>query len=325
MTETVSHKIVTVGGGTGTFVVLSGLRRFNDVDLAAIVSSADDGGSTGRLRDAFGILPPGDARQALVALAEEDTMLRTLFAYRFSKGDIAGHNFGNLFITALSQLLGSDSAALEEASRILRIKGRVLSVSDHPSQLLATLEDGTTIEGEHAIDDCAPGRSRIKTLALTEKKIISEAASETIRTADMIVLGPGDLYTSTIAALLHEGAQEAIRASIGKLVYILNLFTKTGQTEDYSAMMHVAEVERYAGRKIDAILVSTNSFPVETISRYAKEGEYEIVDDLGTDSRVHRLSLASLAIVPPVPEDPVPRSLVRHDAAKLADALMSLL
>lgn len=319
------YNIVTIGGGTGAFVVLSGLRKFDNVNLTAIVSSADDGGSTGRLRDAYGILPPGDARQALVALAEEDTMLRTLFTYRFSKGDISGHNFGNLFITALSQLLGSDSAALEEASRILRIKGRVLSVSEHSLQLLATLENGITIEGEHAIDDCAPGRSRIKSLALIEKKIISDAARDAIKGADMIVLGPGDLYTSTIAALLPDGMQKAIATSAGKVIYILNLFTKTGQTENYSATMHVAEVESYAGRKIDAILVSTNSFPIETISRYAKEGEYGIVDDLDTDPRAHRLPLASMAIVPPVPEDPVPRSLVRHDAAKLADALMSLL
>lgn len=325
MIGSVPHKIVTIGGGTGTFVVLSGLRKFNNVDLTAIVSSADDGGSTGRLRDAYGILPPGDARQALVALAEEDTMLRALFAYRFAKGDISGHNFGNLFITALSQLLGSDSAALEEASRILRIKGRVLSVSEHPSQLLATLEDGSTIEGEHAIDKRLLGSSRIVKFALSERKIISDAAQDAIKEADMIVLGPGDLYTSTIAALLPDGMQEAIAASTGKIVYVLNLFTKAGQTEGYSAQQHVTEVERYTGRKIDTIFLSTNSFPVEIISRYAQEGEYGIVDDFNNDSRVRRLSLASMTVVPPVPEDPVLRSLVRHDPSKLADALISLL
>ena len=319
------RNIVTIGGGTGTFVVLSGLRRRSDVCLTAIVSSADDGGSTGRLRDAYGILPPGDARQALVALAEEDTMLRELFAYRFSKGDIAGHNFGNLFITALSQLLGSDSAALEEASRILRIKGHVLSVSEYPSRLLATLEDGSIIEGEHSIEERALGSSRIRKLALTEKKIISDAARDAIKGADMIVLGPGDLYTSTIAALLPDGMQEAIATSAGKVVYVLNLFTKVGQTEGYSAQQHVTEVERYTGRGIDAILVSTNSFPADTISLYAREGELSIVDDLNNDPRVQRLPLASMTAVPPVPEDPVQRSLVRHDPVKLADALISLI
>ncbi len=301
------------------------MRRFDSIDLTAIVSSADDGGSTGRLRDAFGILPPGDARQALVALAEEDTILRALFAYRFLKGDVAGHNFGNLFITALSQLLGSDSAALEEASHILRIKGRVLSVSAHSSRLLATLEDGTAIEGEHAIDSRVSGRSHIKELALAEKQIISDTAREAIKDAEMIVLGPGDLYTSTIAALLPDGMQKAIVASAGKLAYVLNLFTKAGQTEGYSAQQHVAEVERYAGRRVDIILVSKNNFPADTISLYAKEGELPVIDNLGDDSRVRRLALASVSVVPAVLEDPVPRSLLRHDPAKLADALMSLL
>ncbi len=325
MSDIAPYKVVTIGGGTGTFVVLSGLRDSDKVDLTAIVSSADDGGSTGRLRDAFGILPPGDARQALVALAEEGTMLRTLFAYRFSKGDVAGHNFGNLFITALSQLLGSDTAALEEASRILRIKGRVLSVSENSSRLLATLEDGSTIEGEHSIDERVPGRSRIKELTLSERKVISDAARDAVSGADMIVLGPGDLYTSTIAALLPDGMQKAIASCKGKLVYVLNLFTKIGQTEDYSAEQHVAEVERYAGRRIDFILVSTNGFPSDTISRYANEGELPIIDDLGNDPRVRRFPLASIATVPAVPEDPVPRSLVRHDPVKLASALLSLL
>src|SRR3989344_3177392 len=143
-------RVVTIGGGTGTFVVLSGLRRVPGISLTAIVSSADDGGSTGRLRDAYGILPVGDARQALVALAEEDTLLRDLFTYRFSKGDVAGHNLGNLFITALADRLGSATAALDAASRILRIEGRVLSVSEHPATLVATLADGSVLAGEQA-------------------------------------------------------------------------------------------------------------------------------------------------------------------------------
>lgn len=320
-----AKNIVTMGGGTGTFVMLSGLRRILDARLTAIVSSADDGGSTGRLRDAFGILPMGDARQALVALAEEDTMLRELFAYRFAKGDVAGHNLGNLFITALADLLGSDAAAVEEAARILRIQGRVLSASDKPTHLRAKLADGSALIGEHTIDERALGRARIEELSLEEGAWVSSRARRAITEADLIVLGPGDLYTSTVASLLPAGIPAALQDSEAKLVYVMNLFTKAGQTEGYAASDHVAEVERYAGKELDAILMNENGLPQEAVEHYAKEGELPIEDDLKKDARVRRLPLVSVSFVPPVPEDPVPRSLIRHDSAKLADALASLL
>jgi len=318
-------RVVTLGGGTGTFVVLSGLRRAGGAALTAIVSSADDGGSTGRLRDAYGMLPPGDARQALVALAEEGLLVRDLFAYRFSKGDVAGHNLGNLFITALTDLLGSDAAAIEEASRILRVTGRVLSVSDQAGTLRAVLSDGSVLVGEHAIDVRARGRAAIQQLALVEELWVSPAARRAIIEADLIVLGPGDLYSSTIASLLPTGVSQALHESPGKLVGVLNLFTKAGQTEGYTAARSVAELERYAGRKLDAILMHTGALPEAARQRYAEEGELPLEDDLGSDPRVLRLALASVSIAEPVPEDPIPRSLVRHDTDKLADALLSLL
>ena len=318
-------RIVTIGGGTGTFVVLSGLRRLPGVSLTAIVSSADDGGSTGRLRDAYGILPPGDARQALVALAEEDTLLRELFTYRFSKGDVAGHNLGNLFITALADRLGSATAALEAASRILRIEGRVLSVSEHPATLVATLADGSVLAGEHAIDERTVGRPRITSLSFAEPVLLASHAREAILKADCIVMGPGDLYTSSIAPLLASGMQAALTESEAKLAYVMNLFTKAGQTEGYAASQHVAEVERYAGRSMTHILISTDTFPEEALARYALEGEWPVADDLVSDPRALRGRFAAISLVEPVPEDPVPRSLVRHDSEKLARALATLL
>jgi uncharacterized cofD-like protein len=319
------QNIVTMGGGTGTFVVLSGLRRIPGLRLTAIVSSADDGGSTGRLRDAYGILPMGDARQALVALAEEDTMLRELFAYRFTKGDVKGHNLGNLFITALADLLGSDAAAVEEASRILRIRGQVLSASEKPTRLNARLEDGAELVGEHMIDERALGRARIEELSFTERAWVSSRARRAITEADLIVLGPGDLYTSTIASLLPSGVSAALQDSKARLVYVMNLFTKAGQTDGYSAREHVEEIERYAGKRLDAILMNQNGLPKEAVEHYAEEGERPIKDDLADDPRVRRMPLVSVAFVPPVPEDPVPRSLIRHDSEKLSDALASLL
>ncbi len=320
--------VITLGGGTGTFVVLSGLRDIPGTNLTAIVSSADDGGSTGRLRDAYGMLPPGDARQALVALAAPDSMLRQLFSHRFSKGDISGHSLGNLFITALTELLGSDDAALKEASRILRVSGKVLSVSKRATQLKAILKDKTELLGEHIIDTRTIGRSPIEALKLSKRVTVSADARHAIMSADYIILGPGDLYTSTIATLLPSGVSDALTHTKAKLFYVMNLFTKAGQTEGYTASAHVREIERYATRSIDAIVIhenGENELSKRAYSLYAKEGEFPVVDDFGNDVRVHRAPLVSVALVKAVPEDPVPRSLVRHDVQKLATTLKKLL
>lgn len=320
------RNVVTIGGGTGTFVVLSALRRIPGLSLSAIVSSADDGGSTGRLRDAYGFLPLGDARQALVALAEDDQVLRDLFAYRFSKGDVAGHNLGNLFLTALTDLLGSDTAALEEASKILRVSGRVIPASEEAGTLMATLSDGTILEGEHHLDEAAPDRAAIVSLTLKDAVPASGAAMSAITDADVIIIGPGDLYASSIAPLLPQGMKEALSTSKAKLIYIANLFTKSGQTGGMTTTEHLTALERYAGRMPDGILIHANGgFGEDVLERYAQEGEAPIVDDLGEDSRVTRASVASVHAVPPVPGDPVPRSLARHDPEKLAAALAPLI
>ncbi len=317
--------IVTIGGGTGTFVVLSGLRRLPGVSLSAIVTSADDGGSTGNLRDAYGFLPAGDARQALVALAEDGNVLRDLFAYRFEKSAVAGHNLGNLFLTALTDILGSDALALEEASRILRIDGTVIPATTEPGTLVATLADGTVVRNERSIDEREAGRPRITTLTLETAAPASQAAKAAIEMADLIIVGPGDLYTSSIAALLPEGMKEAIAGSKARLVYVTNLFTKAGQTEGYTVREHVAEIARYAGREPDVILINQGGLTPEVLARYAEEGDYPPADDfLPSDARVRRLPLVSVYAVPAVPGDPLPRSLVRHDPAKLAAAINAL-
>jgi uncharacterized cofD-like protein len=319
-------KIVTIGGGTGTFVVLSGLRMLPDVSLSAIVTEADDGGSTGRLRDAYGFLPPGDARQALVALAEEGDVLRDLFAYRFSKGEVAGHNLGNLFLTALTDLLGSDVKALEEASKILRVKGRVIPATEAPATLVATLENGSIVEGESAIGTKRDNDLRIQSITLKDALPMTESAKTALSEADVIILGPGCLFTSTIAALLPEGMKEVIAASPAKLVYITNLFTKAGQTDGYTLSDHVREITRYAGRKPDAILVDNSKFSQEVLDWYKKENEFPAADDLPTrDLAIYRRPIASVHVVPPVPNDPLRRSLMRHDSDKLREALAPII
>ena len=315
-------RVVTIGGGTGTFVVLTALRKVKDVSLSAIVSSADDGGSTGRLRDAYGFLPLGDARQALVALAEDDMVMRDLFAYRFNKGDVAGHNLGNLFLTALTDMLGADDAALAEASRILRVRGNVIPASTEPATLVATLTDGIVLTGEHLLDEHAPERAAIKTLSFATPVAASKAAEEALKQADVVILGPGDLYASTIAPLLATGMKEALMQSPAKIIYIANLFTKSGQTGGMSAQEHIEEVARYAGRRPDVVLMHKNGgFETTVLERYQNEGEAPLTDDLGDDSQVVRTSLASVYAVPALPGDPVPRSLARHDPEKLATVL----
>jgi uncharacterized cofD-like protein len=315
-------RVVTMGGGTGTFVVLSGLRRQADIALTAIVTEADDGGSTGHLRDAYGFLPPGDARQALVALAEDGNVLRDLFAYRFEKGDVAGHSLGNLFLTALEDMLGSGTKALEEASRILRIHGRVIPATQKPAVLSAKLSSGEVLVGQNRISTSRDDGSTIAELSLTEPLPLTDAARDAVLAADRIILGPGCLYSSTVAALLAGDTKEALKESKAELVYVMNLFTKAGETEGYTASAHVREVERYAGRRIDRIFMHEGTFSPEVLEWYAKEEEYPIEDDLGGDSRVTRLPLASVDVVVPREGDPLRRSLIRHDSERLAAALV---
>lgn len=319
-------KIVTIGGGTGTFVVLSGLKNIPDTALSAIVSTLDDGGSTGRLRDAYGFLPHGDARQALVALADERAALtRTLFAYRFQKGDVTGHNFGNLFLTALTDILGSDAKAIKEASKILRVKGAVIPVSNNPGTLVARLENGETLVGEHLIDTRISGRSAIAKLETKEPSEICDDAKKAIKEADMIILGPGDLYASTLANFAIGGVKEAVQKSSARLVYIVNLFTKAGETDGYTAQKHVDEVTRYVGRKPDAILIHQGSFVPEVLERYAAEKEFPVVDDLGDNAAVVRAHFADVIVIEKLAGDTVSRSFIRHDSAKICSAIQTLL
>lgn len=319
-------KIVTLGGGTGTFAVLSAIRSVPGLSITAIVASSDDGGSTGRLRDAYGTLPVGDARQALVALARAPRRMRELFNYRFSKGDVRGHTLGNLLLTALADLSGSDAKAIEEASKLLRVSGRVLCATSTATTLEATLTDGSVLSGERVIDERSV-RAAIREVSLAGNPRASDEALAALAEADVLLLGPGDLYTSTIAALLPGGIREAVAASCTKIIYTMNLFTKAGQTDGMGAALHLETLTRYLGRAPDVVLMHKGEYAPEALARYAAEGEYPVADDLEAipHLQVVRGSLASATHVEPVPEDPVPRSLVRHDPEALRITLMPFL
>lgn len=319
-------KIVVMGGGTGTFTVLTGLKHY-PVDLSAIVSIADNGGSTGILRDELGVLPPGDTRQCLVALSAGDDLLRSLFNYRFSEGSLNGHNFGNLFLSALEKVTGDSLSAVREAHRILNVKGRVIPVAAKATHLFAELEDGEVVEGEHAIDQVEGERAPIARCFLSPTVSANPDAVEAIESADAIIIGPGDLYTSLMPILLVDGIREALARSNGKRMYVLNLVTKHGETDGYSASMYVDVISRaLKPGLLDNVLVNTEQPPASILARYEKADESAVLDNLELDSpRIIRARLLSNDIQEPKPGDQLKRSLLRHDPIKLAETILGCL
>lgn len=331
MAKDARKKIVCVGGGTGTFVALRGLKYY-PVDLAAIVTMSDSGGSNSRIRDEFGLLPTSDIRQCLVALADENGgvgLLRKLFMYRFEKGKgISGMTFGNLFMAALADILGSQKEAIRQTSKVLRIRGTVIPISFTKTNLSAEYENGHVVREEHFIDEPThDGTMRITKVYLRPQAHANKQAIEAILSADLIVLGPGDLYTSLIPNLLVTGIRQAIQKSKAKKAYILNLMTKYGQTYNFKASDHIKTLEKYVGQTLTHVLVSTSKLPARALTLYAKFREYPVVNDLPTKSyfRVLRADLASQALTTNAPSDTLVRSLIRHDSKKLAHELATII
>jgi uncharacterized cofD-like protein len=316
-------RVIAIGGGTGIYAVLTGLRSHTS-NITAVVSMSDNGGSSGRLRDEFGYLPPGDVRRCLVALAsDEDSMLlRRLFEYRFERGlGLNGHTFGNLLLTALTDILGSTDRAIDEAGYLLRIKGRVLPVTLDDSTLCARLADGHEIRGETDIDiRKAHHDVPIQDVYLEPGASANPEAVRAIEEADLIVLGPGDLYTSVIPNLLIDGIPEAIRSSRAKSVYVCNVMTKHGETDGFAASKFIREINRYLGGEgsLDcAVLNYHESLPRDLYERYKSERSEPVSIDLGQCYE----SVGQLAIRPLTATG----ALVRHDPPKLAETLLKLL
>jgi len=326
-------KIVVIGGGTGIYPLLRGLKKHKDIDITAIITMADAGGSTGRLRDEFGQLPVGDVRMALTALSADvdnhDELLRELFLYRFDKGEgLNGHNLGNLLLVALTDMLGSEIEAIKVASRILRIRGRVLPVTEDHLDIVATYDDGVVAEGEHHIDEPPEDRfeHNIAKLHTTPAAHITNDARTALLEADVIVLGPGDLYTSLLANCVVDGVPEAIQAAKAQFVFITNLMTSQGQTCGMSITDHVDEVSKYVGRKPDTLLVNTGAVSGALLERYAEACQYPVVDDADeTNCTVVRADLLDTTEVVKKKGDVLQRSLVRGDSKKMAEALYALL
>lgn len=333
MSENQKKEIVVIGGGTGAPMVLTGLKKYRDfVRLAAVIAMTDSGGSAGRLRDEFGYLPVGDVRRALVALArdddEDDELLRKLFLHRFTtNGDMSGHSFGNLFLNALTDILGSEEEAILAATRVLRVTGKVLPVTHEKVELTATYDDGTTIVGEHEIDE--PGEAvhgKITALSVTPEARITSRTKEALLNADLIIFGPGDLYTSILANTVISGFKEAIQETKGRVMYISNLMTKWGQTTDMSLTDHVKVLAEYIGKMPDFVLANNSPLPTDLMKKYEEQHEFPVVLDSEnlTGTVIIGDFLASEEIVR-VQGDVLKRSLIRHDSDKLAKTIIGLL
>lgn len=325
-------RVVVIGGGTGSFTVLRGIKNIDDIEITSIVTTADSGGSAGVLRDEFGTLPVGDFRQALVALAseEDDDILRELFQHRFSKGGkgLQGHSFGNLYLMALTEILGSEEIALQKASKILNIQGRVYPVTTDNIQLIAEYEDGRIGFGEAMIDEppeSHDGTMGIKKLWVQPKGVLLGRSRKAIESSDLLILGPGDLYTSTLAALVVDNVCKIIKNSDTKIVYIVNLVTKYGQTYGYKASDHVAEIEKYVGRTPDYVLVNDSKISPSILRRYRAEQAYAVKDDLKEGDGVIKTDLVSEEIVDKVEGDETKRSFIRHDSEKIKEAIENIL
>ncbi len=329
MPNTKLLKVVTIGGGTGQSVLLTGLKEY-PLQLTAIVSMADDGGSTGVLRDELGVLPPGDVRMCLVALSNAAQELRELFQYRFENGGMSGHTLGNLFLSALQKTSGSFSDAITTAGKILQVQGRVIPVSEEDMRLIITLKDGSQLRGEHYLNDNEQVREQgVVDVILENRVTATKAAVESIHTADVIVIGPGGLYDSLLPPLLVSGFSEAIQDSNAKLIYISNLTNKKGQTEHFTVQDYVTSIEAHLGeRKIDTVMCNSAHPDDELLKNYEEqEGVDALVVCAVNDGDSYKTIFVDvLANAAPVVHsgDSIgkSRSLIRHDSDKLAKAIV---
>jgi len=321
-------RVVAMGGGTGLSTLLRGLRRHVAVagqdpvdstaisDLAAVVTVTDDGGSSGRLRQDFNMLPPGDLRNCMVALSEEEDLLTQLFTHRFRSGDaLKGHNFGNLFVAALTEITGDFAQAVQLSSKILATRGRIYPATTANTTLVALMDDKSLVRGETNI---TASRKRIVELMLDPPgpSPLPETL-EAIDRADLITVGPGSLYTSLITNLLVEGIPSALARARGLRVYVCNLMTQANESLGLSASEHIERIYEHTRAPIfDCALVNTTPFSTETLTRYAAEGAAPIVPDI---ERIEALGVRCIT-----GNFASEEAFVRHAAARVANKLLAL-
>jgi len=307
--------VTVIGGGHGLSVLLRGIKEVT-TNVTAIVTVADDGGSSGRLREELGIIPPGDLRNCLVALADTEPLMEKLFQHRFGgSSELAGHSFGNLFIAAMTEVTGDVEKALQESSKVLAVKGHVLPASTAHVRLDAIMEDGTVVQGESHIPEA---QKRIYRVRLFPEKVQPvQSALAALQNADAIILGPGSLYTSIMPNLLVEGIADTIVKSRAVKIYICNVMTQPGETDGYTASMHVKAVLDHAGKgAVDYVLVNSRPISEEMKSYYAAKGAYPVAVD---EEELNALGVGFIKA------DIISETnVIHHDPVKLSRAVMKM-
>lgn len=322
-------KIAVIGGGTGSFTLLSALKDYT-TQIAALVNMADDGGSTGMLRDELGALPPGDIRQCLVALSNSPRV-RDLFNYRFDNGSLKGHAFGNLFLTALEKMTGDFAEGIELASEILNITGTVEPITHSNVKLAMRNQKDKVVRGEFEIAQTDFGSHR-PDFWLEPEATASPRALRAIEQADMVVVAPGNLYGSLAPALVVPGIGAALARSKAIKLYVCNLVTKPGQTDGFQVHDYAAEIERLAGETfLDAVIYNTEKPSEELLKKYAKEGELSVEYNQADLKKAHYLALGANLISGEIWQkvnkaDPIAasRTLIRHDSKAIARVIMEV-
>lgn len=315
-------KIVAIGGGTGLSVLLRGLKTVTD-NLTAIVTVADDGGGSGILREDLGMLAPGDIRNCIVALAEEEGILQELLQYRFQEGRLAGQNVGNLLIAALNGIYGNFEEAVSKTNDILNVKGRVIPVTGSDVRLVAQLQNGTMIQGESSIPHgvLKVGSPIQKVFLTPEKPRATKGAIDAIMEAEMILLGPGSLYTSIIPNFLVDGIGEAVIQSMAPKILICNVMTQPGETDSFTVLQHIEEVNQYIGSKvIEYVIANDQVMDAATIAPYIEDGATQIIP--GEEDRAQLREMGITLIASHFAE--IKNGYIRHDAERIANVVIGL-
>ncbi|HEY9857368.1 MAG TPA: gluconeogenesis factor YvcK family protein [Stenomitos sp.] len=308
-------KLVAIGGGTGLSTLLRGLKAYSD-NITAIVAMADNGGSSGRLREELGVLPPGDIRHCLTALAGEEELMTRLFDYRFRAGTtLLGHSFGNLFLTAMADITGDLEQAIRASSRVLAVRGQVLPATLVPLELVATLEDGSVVRGESQITE-SQGRIAAVRCEPEDPSALPEAI-RAIQEADAIILGPGSLYTSIAPNLLIPGLTEALLSSQAPRLYICNVMTQPGETDDYKVSDHVRALQQLAGPDIVQFVLVNEDLPQRLLEKYQDKGQFTVEYDAEGCA-----ALGVRVLMAPLLDE---GDMVRHDPEALSKAIVDWL
>jgi len=311
------YKVTVIGGGTGLSTILRGLKRF-PLDITAIVTVADDGGSSGSLREDFDVPPPGDVRNVLVALSEAEPLVNELFQYRFEEGTgLAGHPTGNLLLAAMTNITGNFATAVQNLSQVLNVRGRILPVCNEALCLCAEYEDGGFAKGESNIGN--PDK-KIKRVYYENPCSALVEATKAVSESDLVILAPGSLYTSIIPNLLFPEMQKAIEETKAKFVYCCNIMSQPGETTDFSVSEHIKSIEEHVGfRFVDSVLVNDAKVKPSVIKRYQEDGSHPIEIDF------EQLEAMNINVIQSRMVDYNERHEVRHNTRKVATMIFSLL